>query len=136
MRSGHIYKITNVVSETVLDLSGGDNRSRYDDHNGPNQRWIFDETDAGWTIKSAGSELFLGLDSEAENGAQVVAVAAPFPWEIKEDSEDRSVYRVFVPGTKYNLDLADNGSRAPGTPVTVWGHWHGRHQTWRIASEH
>ncbi|KAF7986859.1 hypothetical protein HWV62_12586 [Athelia sp. TMB] len=137
LQSGQIYKFTNVVGETVIDLSGGDNRSiiGYGDHNGPNQRWIFDKTDSGWTIKSAGSGQFLGLDREPENGVQVVAIGTPFSWEIKEDSEDKSVYRVFVPGTKYNLDLADHGNKTPGTPVTVWGHWHGKNQTWRIAAE-
>jgi hypothetical protein len=59
IQSGQTYKITNVKGGTIIDLSGGDNKSSqynlhglqfrstdsapvigYEDHNGPNQRVI------------------------------------------------------------------------------------------------
>jgi len=136
-QSGQIYRLTNVVGETVIDLSGGDNKSiiGYGDHNGPNQRWIFDQTDSGFTIKSAGSGQFLGLEQQPEVGVPVVATGTPFSWHIQPDKEDPSVFRVFVPGTEYNLDLNGHGSSTPGTPITIRKHWHGKNQTWRIDAE-
>ena len=41
--------------------------------------------------------------------------------------------RLFVPNTRFNLDLSDHGSATPGTHVVVWSKWHpGKNQTWRF----
>lgn len=132
--SGQVYKLTNVLGGTVVDLSGGDNKSiiGYSDHNGPNQRWKFTHQHQGWTLKSAGSDLFLGIESPAADGVRVVATQQPTFWEIEKDSDDLSVWRFFVQGTQFCLDLSDNGNKTPGTPLEIWGKWHGKNQTWRL----
>ncbi|KZP23983.1 carbohydrate-binding module family 13 protein [Athelia psychrophila] len=135
--SDKIYRITNVVGETVIDLSGGDNKSiiGYGDHNGPNQRWIFHGDKSGWTIKSAGTGVYLGVDKDYENGVAVAGVSSPFHWLVEKDKENHDAWRISIPGTKFNLDLADHGNKKPGTPVTIWGHWSGKNQTWKIEVE-
>ncbi|EGN97615.1 carbohydrate-binding module family 13 protein [Serpula lacrymans var. lacrymans S7.3] len=135
IRSGQIYKCTNVKGGTTMDLSGGDNKSiiGYGFHSGPNQAWIFDQaSDNGWTIKSVGSGKYLGIEESPRDGLPVVAVSERFEWYIFPDEEDMTVYRIYVPNTPFNLDLSDHGNPTPGTTVTLWGKWNGRNQCWRI----
>jgi len=135
LASGTTYKITNAAGGTVLDLSGGDNKSiiGYGDHDGSNQRWIFAHQHAGWTLQSVGTGLYLGIEGAPGDGTPVVATQQPTThWEIEKDDQDSSTWRFYVQGTRFNLDLSDHGNPTPGTPITLWGKWAGKNQTWRL----
>jgi len=132
--SGTTYKITNVKSGTVVDLSGEDNKSiiGYPYHGGKNQQWTFNWTGKSWTIHSASSNQYLGVEGTPTDGTRLVAVNDPFEWHIWRDEANQSTYRIFVPFTSYNLDLTNWGDATPGTPVQLWFTWAGLHQTWKI----
>ncbi|KAF8879565.1 ricin B-like lectin [Infundibulicybe gibba] len=134
IQGGQTYKITNVKSGTVIDLSGEDNRSiiGYPYHNGANQKWTLDWTGTSWAIRSSASQVYLALEASPTNGVRLVASPTPGEWHIWRDQTDPNAFRVFVPNTSYNLDLAKYGDPTPGTPVTVWLMWGGPHQTWRF----
>ena len=86
----------------------------YDDHGYPNQRvivspfiafvvtwhqaefclqWTFENNGSGWTIKSAGSGKYIGIESGADDGTPLVAVDDPFVWDIWPDERDASHFR-------------------------------------------
>jgi hypothetical protein len=88
----------------------------YEDHGGPNQRvivllfvdccdltpsgilrlnlqWTFDNTDSGWTIKSAGSGKYIGIEGDPNDGTPLIAVDEPVVWNIWPDERDKSHFR-------------------------------------------
>ncbi|KAH7910082.1 carbohydrate-binding module family 13 protein [Hygrophoropsis aurantiaca] len=137
IQSGGTYVLINAQSHTALDLSGGDKRSitGWELNNGDNQKWEFyQEQDGKWTIKSKGSDLFLGIEHGREHGnyTPVVPVPHPFHWDIFHDEKDDSLFRIFVHGTTFNIDLSDKGNAADGTPVHLWTKWSGRNQCWEL----
>jgi len=135
IQSGGLYKFINAKGGTVIDLSGGDNRSiiGYPETGGPNQAWVFEQTSDGpWTIRSVSSGKFLGVEGNYCDGVQVVAVDSPFRWDIWPDEQNPGHYRFFVPNTQFVLDLADHGNPTPGTPVTLWTQWEGTNQSWSV----
>ncbi|PIL34506.1 hypothetical protein GSI_03283 [Ganoderma sinense ZZ0214-1] len=135
VESGRTYKLVNAKAGNVLDLSGSDNKSLigYDWHDGDNQKWHLVQEDGAWVLRNVSTGHYLGVEGEACDGTPVVAVYEPFRWDIWPDEEDSSTYRLFVPNTRYNLDLSDHGNPTPGTPVTLWSKWHpGKNQTWRF----
>nr|AEE98237.1 ricin B-like lectin [Macrolepiota procera] len=132
--SGQTYKITNVKAGTVIDLSGEDNKSiiGYPYHSGKNQQWTFNWTGKAWTLRSASSGSYLGIEGTPAGGTRLVAVNDPFEWHIWRDEANENAFRIFVPFTNYNLDLSGYGDTTPGTPVQLWWTWEGLHQTWTI----
>ncbi|CAL1702567.1 unnamed protein product [Somion occarium] len=135
IEEGHKYRLVNAKSGTTLDLSGGDNKSLigYDWHGGENQKWILERQGSGWTFKNAASGLYFSVEGNAEDGSPVTASENPTQWDIWPDEEDGSVYRIFLPNTRFNIDLADHGNPTPGTLVTLWNKWHpGVNQCWRF----
>jgi len=134
IQSGETYKILNVKGRTIVDLSGGDNKSiiGYDDHGGPNQQWTFENTGSGWTIRSAGSGKYIGIEGDPNDGTPLIAVDEPVVWDIWPDERDNSHFRIFAPNTTKNFDLSDHGSSTPGTKVQLWDKTPGKGQTWII----
>ncbi|KAG5644068.1 hypothetical protein DXG03_009158 [Asterophora parasitica] len=125
IQNGRAYVLVNVKSGTVLDLSGTDGQSML--------QWILENNNNQWTFKNAGTGKFLGVaPGNVENGHSVLASDSPVAWDIWPDDVDSSVYRIFVHGTKFNVDLSDHGNANNGTPVTLWGKWKGTNQTWRF----
>ena len=51
---------------------------------------------------------------------------------FRVDVVAEAVDRIFVPFTRYNLDLYNYGDPIAGDPITLWSKWNGRHQTWRF----
>ncbi|EIM84727.1 ricin B-like lectin [Stereum hirsutum FP-91666 SS1] len=135
IQSGQVYTLVNAMSGTALDLSGGDNTSiiGFNFHGGGNQKWMFEQTSQGpWTIRSLETGKYLNIEGPPSDGAKVVAIDNPQNWDIWHDEQDGSVFRLFIPGTTFNIDMSDHGNATPGTPVTLWGKWEGKNQTWRI----
>ncbi|KAG0703393.1 carbohydrate-binding module family 13 protein [Suillus ampliporus] len=141
IQNNQTYTLKNCKGGTVLDLSGGDNYSiiGYNNHNGPNQSWVFERIDAeGWLIKSAGSDKWLGIQGEPwdiKDGNKVVAVSSPFKWKV-ENSNIPGVegIRILAHGTNFSVDLSDNGNSKEGTEVQLWGSWQGANQIWAVES--
>ncbi|KAF7416392.1 hypothetical protein PC9H_002658 [Pleurotus ostreatus] len=134
-QSGSTYIFVNEKAGTVADLSGGDNKSiiGYENHNGDNQKWRAEKRGQGWTFKNVATGQYLGIEGEPGENTPVVVVDHPFEWDVKEDRQDNSSWRFWVPGTKYNMDLSDHGNATPGTKVLLWGKWDaGRNQCWRL----
>lgn len=133
--SGQTYRITNVRSGTVVDLSGVDNHTiiGYPYHSGRNQQWTFEWTGHSWTIRSVSSGQYLGVNgTNYADGTGLVATSTPFEWDIWHDEADQNTFRFFVHDTHYNWDLNNYGDATPGEPITLWYTWNGLHQTWRI----
>ncbi|KAM5545868.1 hypothetical protein V8D89_000906 [Ganoderma adspersum] len=126
IESNKTYKIVNVMTGNVLDLSGSDNKSvtGYGWHAGDNQKWSVDEANGGWMLRNIATGHYLGIEGEAKEGTRAVAVAEAFQWHIIPDDEDSSTFRLFVPNMDYNLDL-EAGNPAPGAHVIVWTKWPG-----------
>ncbi|THH32737.1 hypothetical protein EUX98_g1447 [Antrodiella citrinella] len=134
--SGAVYKLINAQAGNALDLSGGDNESiiGYDWHGGDNQKWrISDNGNNEWVFQNVGTGKWLFIDGYAQDGTPVIASEYnKTGFNIWEDEEDNSVYRIFVPNTRLNFDLSDHGNPTPGTKITLWGKWEGRNQCWRF----
>ena len=56
-------------------------------------QWTFDNTGSGWTIRSAGSGKYIGIEGDADDGTPLVAVDSPFVWDIWPDERDSSHFR-------------------------------------------
>ncbi|KAI0631469.1 ricin B-like lectin [Trametes polyzona] len=136
LQGGKTYKITNAKGGTVLDLSGGQENSPitgYQWHGGANQRWTLEEANGTYHFRNAATGLYIGFDGEPKNFTPIIAASKAASWEIKPDHQDPSVFRVYLKGTDYVLDLSDHGNPNPGTPVTLWKKWEGgTNQTWRF----
>ncbi|KAI0315946.1 carbohydrate-binding module family 13 protein [Amylostereum chailletii] len=136
VQSGNAYTLVNVKGGTAVDLSGGDDTSviGYGFHGGENQQWVFEERDGGYAIRNKRAGKYLAVDGSADNGSRIVAVSTENPqiWEVRPDENDS--VRIFVKDQKFNLDLSDHGNPTPGTPVSIWGHWHGQNQLWKLQS--
>ncbi|KAG2357978.1 hypothetical protein BDR07DRAFT_1612179 [Suillus spraguei] len=82
IQNQHTYILKNCKGGTVMDLSGGDNYSiiGYHDDYGLNQAWTFQDNGDHWVIKSAGADIYLGIEGsvgDAGDGTKVVAVSSP-----------------------------------------------------------
>ncbi|KAJ7599606.1 ricin B-like lectin [Mycena floridula] len=135
VQSGQTYKLVNVKSSTVvMDLSGTDNRSiiGYPDQDGPNQKWTMAWTGHSWTFRSVSSGLYLNISGQPADGTKLVAAPEPCQWDIWHDESNHDAYRIFIPGTGFNLDLYNYGDATPGNPITLWYRWKGVHQTWKF----
>ncbi|KAF5347436.1 hypothetical protein D9756_011108 [Leucocoprinus leucothites] len=94
--SGQTYRITNVRSGTVVDLSGVDNHTiiGYPYHSGRNQQWTFEWTGHSWTIRSVSSGQYLGVNgTNYADGTGLVATSTPFEWDIWHDEADQNTFR-------------------------------------------
>lgn len=118
--SHQVYKITNVETGTVLDLSRDDNRTvlGYGDNGGQNQRvglpprlfgcaimidsrgmrmqWVVAGEGVGRALHVQGSDIFLSVDGMSRSGANVVAMQQPFTWNIVPAGKDNSYRCVFL----------------------------------------
>ncbi|KAF9032404.1 ricin B-like lectin [Panaeolus papilionaceus] len=132
--SGATYVITNVKAGTAMDLSAFDNHSviGWPEHGHPNQQWRMNWTGNSWTFQAGSTGQYLAIEGPPADGTKVIASATPFDWHIWRDDQDPNTFRIFVPNTHQNLDLYGKGNSTPGTPITLWWTWAGRHQTWRF----
>lgn len=128
------YKIINVRSDTVLDLSGTDGHSisGWNDNGGDNQKWTLGRLDNQWTFRNRGNGRYLGLNSnELQDGTRLQGVDQEFGWNVFHDERDNSAFRIFVPGSTLNIDL-NQGKIDNGTTVHIWSQWETQQQTWRF----
>ncbi|KAL5636319.1 hypothetical protein ACGC1H_004956 [Rhizoctonia solani] len=122
----------------AMDLSGGDGQSiiAFEWHGGDNQKWLFEPTGNGtYHIKNFTANKYITFPDEPNDGKQVIATDGPREWEVRvgreddDDSEPPSI-RIFVPGTRQNLDLTNHGDITPGNPVQLWEQTPGKGQAW------
>ncbi|KAG6907730.1 hypothetical protein DXG01_007588 [Tephrocybe rancida] len=135
VEAGNRYVLVNVKSETALDLSGTDGSSILGWNQHDRIQWELKHYEGTnqWTFRNVGSGKFLGLaEQHLRDDVPLRAVEHPVPWDISRDDRDQSVYRIFVPGTPFNVDLTNNGDSNNGTLVAIWGKWEGVNQTWRF----
>ncbi|KAF8889055.1 ricin B-like lectin [Infundibulicybe gibba] len=136
IQSGRTYKITNVKAGTVMDLSRTDNKwvNGYNWQFADNQKWHVENVNGHWQFRNMATGRYLAIDGTPRDGARLIGQDHPLEWDIYADTQDSSVYRIYVPGwhVPINIDLSDHGNPNPGTPVTLWGQWEGQHQTWRF----
>ncbi|KAJ3576322.1 hypothetical protein NP233_g490 [Leucocoprinus birnbaumii] len=133
--SGQTYKITNVKSGNVVDLSGLDNHTiiGYPYHSGKNQQWKFEWVGDAWTIQSVSSGQYIGTEgSNFANGTQLVSVTSPFKWDIWHDEANQNAFRFYIHDTRFNWDSSDYGDTTPGRHIILWTNWSGVHQTWTV----
>ncbi|KAG7085432.1 hypothetical protein E1B28_002993 [Marasmius oreades] len=131
------YRIVNAKSQTLLDLSQGDQRSiiGWPRNDAANQHWTLLWAGNAWHIQSPSNGLYLGLGGSGTPGDGVPLIATAEPttgWDIWQDNVNPEAYRIFIPNTFLNWDLWANGDATPGNPVTLWTSWSGIHQTWKF----
>jgi len=136
IESGKCYYIINKKSGTVVDLDISNNRAVQccTRHEGvglgtDNQQWDLTEVRNGWQIRNAQQRTYLSFEGDAHDGQKIVCRPEPYVWHIWRDDKDPSAYRICVPNTTQNLDLADHGKKAI---VQLWtqASWEGDHQVW------
>ncbi|KAK1219529.1 hypothetical protein PQX77_017717 [Marasmius sp. AFHP31] len=134
IEGGATYRIVNVKSGTLVDLSQADFTSiiGYTRNDGSNQHWTLNWAGNAWHIQSQSNGAFLGLGGSGQpvDGVPLVAKADPTPWHIWQDSVNPDAYRIYIPFTTQNWDLYADGDATPGNRVTLWSAWSGVHQTW------
>ncbi|KAL4072385.1 carbohydrate-binding module family 13 protein [Scleroderma yunnanense] len=135
IRSGARHVLVNIKAQnSCLNLSGGDNHAiiGYPPHDGLNQQWEFVRQQSGnYLIRSVGTGLYLRIDGEPANDVMIVAGREPYEWYVQYERSLPGSIRLYVPGTKRNIDLSGQGNPNPGAPVTLWDAWPGQHQLWR-----
>ncbi|KAI9068936.1 carbohydrate-binding module family 13 protein [Trametes sanguinea] len=117
------YVLLNARSGTAVDMSGADNKTLigYPMHGGPNQQWEFIPSGHGYVIRCVrrskeGHPLYLTTDGGVHEHAAVVASPYPVSWNV-EQTEDG--IRISWPNTDLVFDLADWGSKTPGTKIQL-----------------
>ncbi|KAF4622360.1 hypothetical protein D9613_009519 [Agrocybe pediades] len=132
--SGSRYILTNAQSGTAADLSGVDSRTviGYGKHGGENQQWEILYNGDGWHIRSVLNGKFLALEGNPNEGTKVIADERPFTWHLWPDTKDIRAARIAVPSTDLVVDLANNGSSEPGTPIQAARRREGKHQVWKL----
>ncbi|KAL5521905.1 hypothetical protein ACEPAF_1759 [Sanghuangporus sanghuang] len=130
-----VYVMRNLRSDSVIDLSGGDNKSiiGFPRHGFENQQWEFGILGDGWYIRSAHSGAYLNIEKGLGDGFPVIANSYPAAWVVENrPGEGHNVFRISWPNTPYSFDL-DNGDPTPGTKVNLWSNISGaRHQLWQL----
>ncbi|KAF4621987.1 hypothetical protein D9613_009502 [Agrocybe pediades] len=132
--SGNRYVIVNTKSQTVMDLSGADSVSviGWSRHGAENQQWEITFAGNGWHIKNVATGKYLRHEGGNQNGSRLIADQEPFVWHIWPDTHEITAGRIVVPSSSLNVDLADKGNLAPGTPIQIWGRWDGKNQVWHF----
>ncbi|KAG6827867.1 hypothetical protein H0H92_010166 [Tricholoma furcatifolium] len=130
---GSIYVLINTKSGTALNLSDGSTILGWEPHHGDTQKWELSNDNDHWVFRNVASGEYLGLADPAQDNTPVCAVKDPVEWDVLPDEENPSVYRILVPGTFLNIDIADYGNPDDGTRVAIWGKWQpGENQTWKF----
>ncbi|KAG6832874.1 hypothetical protein H0H93_013450 [Arthromyces matolae] len=146
LEEGAVYTIVNVKSNTILDLShDGVTIHGWEPTGAENQKadkadamfaiqWELLSNANFWTLRNVATGQFLGRgDDEIVDNVPVTAGDNPEIWDIRPDEDDLSVFRLFVPGTNFVVDLSDFGNPDNGTPIALWGNSQANeNQTWRF----
>ena len=134
LHSGWHYRITNVKSGTILDLSGADYKSiiGYRNKNSNNQHWRIDKVDNGlWTIRNKEKNAkYLGYGyAEPNNYVALQGQEHECKWDIVDRGENK--WEIRVPGPpRYTTDLSDHGNATDGTVIHLWEIGHTDNQRW------
>jgi len=131
-----IYKIVNVKSGTLIDLSASNGRDvrAYHGHNGRNQMWEVSRDGDFWYIRNVqyAHHLHLVNTGNATNGGELAGVTGSFIWNIFPDRKNKNVFRIFYPATDLNAEV-DHGLSANGTKIRLRPMKEGApQQTWKF----
>ncbi|KAF8345083.1 carbohydrate-binding module family 13 protein [Amanita rubescens] len=134
VESGAIYRLINVKSGTVLDLSGTDriHLSGWPDNGGTNQQWFIDFQDGYYTLQNVRYSKYVGYTEPLRLGSEGIGSISRIKWIMVPSEDDPNVFGLFVPGTKLVLELVDDGSPQPGTPVMIGLRMLSLNQAWRV----
>ncbi|KAG2135221.1 carbohydrate-binding module family 13 protein, partial [Suillus bovinus] len=133
IQNQHTYTLRNCAGGTVMDLSGRDKYSiiGFNNNNGTNQAWIFQENDDGWFIKSVYNDRYLGIEVDPAHGTRLVAGPSPCKWDIRDsDVQGFEGIRILLHGQTLSVELSDYGNAKGGTPIRLAISWHGSNQIW------
>ncbi|KAI0631444.1 hypothetical protein C8Q77DRAFT_1061150 [Trametes polyzona] len=104
-------------------MSGMDNKTLigYPMHGGPNQQWEFIPSGHGYVIRCVrrskdGHPLYLTTEEGLRENAAIVASPYPVSWNVEQTEEG---IRISWPNTDFVFDLAEWGSKAPGTKIQL-----------------
>lgn len=135
IESGKKYRIRNLKSGTILDLSGGDNKSiiGYQQNDGANQHWQAIRDGDKWQLVSCHNADFLGIGCASPNDdVPLQGQQHHSEWLINQMQGTQDVFQIVYPNSNFVVDLAQKGNCANGTLITLWGNWHGENQKWRF----
>ncbi|EEB92617.1 hypothetical protein MPER_08846 [Moniliophthora perniciosa FA553] len=122
---GQAYTITNMASNTVIDLSGADNKTiqGWQNNGGySNQKWIALMAGDGWTFKNGRTGVYLSLSDYCGGSSnRVIGSNIPVVWTLTATDASQKIFNVKLPlsSKPYSLDL--EGSNAQdGTPIIMY----------------
>ncbi|KAF9646489.1 ricin B-like lectin [Thelephora ganbajun] len=132
---GKTFYIINKRSGTVMDLSTADQTSvtGWEHHGGDNQKWRIVSSiwgSSGYWIQNVASEKYLNTEYGPGDYIRLEGSESPCQWHFRPDERDSNGWRLFVRGTGYNAELANNGDSTSGTHVTLRQHMEGENQVW------
>ncbi|KAF9533829.1 ricin B lectin domain-containing protein [Crepidotus variabilis] len=134
--SGKNYKIQNVQSKTVIDLSQGDNETifAWQFLNAANQKWTLTSVGGNkWTIQSvAQSSKYLSYGDAAE-GSHCKGTTTATQWFIVPDPNNKTHFRIYTDKSAFVVDVSE-GKPDNGTVIFLWverGHNYDN-QLWEI----
>ncbi|KAI0300009.1 ricin B lectin domain-containing protein [Multifurca ochricompacta] len=138
IKQGGRYKITNVQTSTVVDLSGVDNKSiiGWGWHGGDNQRWILEqkpEDNGQWSIRSVKfNNKYIGFEGDADDGKRLVVTDRRQLWDIYPEGQGGlAKLKLWVPSSLLVADLT-KGNATFGTPVQLWASLPAEMQVWNF----
>ncbi|KAF8731518.1 hypothetical protein AX14_004767 [Amanita brunnescens Koide BX004] len=133
-KAGGTYRLINVKSGTVLDLSGTDqvHLIGWPDNGGTNQQWIVDFLDGFYTLRNVRYNKYVGYTQPLRLGSDGIGSLSRTKWVMVPTEDDPDVFGLYVPGTKFVLELVDDGSAQPGTPVMIGMRMLSLNQAWRL----
>ncbi|KAG8707464.1 hypothetical protein FRC09_001815, partial [Ceratobasidium sp. 395] len=139
------YYILNSKTATSLDLYGWgvDNGTPVKSYwpklreSNSNQRWVIEEGEIGYRIKSACSGAYVGYGAREtlDDLLRVTANDNPVEYEIEGNAKDGFTFFV-VDRRSYTLVLDLAGGRSdPGTDILFRHNWGGANQKWLVESD-
>ncbi|PIL34507.1 hypothetical protein GSI_03284 [Ganoderma sinense ZZ0214-1] len=104
-----------------------------DRHSGDSQKWHLSQEDGAWMLRNVSTGHYLGVEDVAVDGHAVVRGTMRFRWDIQPDDENKSTYRLYVPNTRFNVEVSYTGNPTSGTPILLWTKWlPGKNQAWKF----
>lgn len=131
-----IYAIINVEAVNVcLEMLGPRTNfavvaQPYRNH--PYQAWLVQRgVDGTFLISGLQYPVLLNAFS-SEHGARVVGMPFTSWWSIENEPGFEGIYRLSLPHTYLDLEIANNGCFQIGSPITIGERSGGHNQLWRL----
>jgi len=95
------------------------------------QFWVLEPGTGNYVYIRSEGRKYWSIANSPENGERIVLGNNKQNWDIKQDPQDPTAFRIFYPGKNYNVEL-HRGNSTPGTVVQLFAQWANDQQLWRF----